>query len=115
MVLLIATAGMFSVKPAEADFLDANTLRLYCASQSAEDDAVCIVYITGAFDAFTTADLISQKTNGTAPEFCIPDETSPDQLKQIVQEYMERDDTNLDFAATLIVLGAITDAYSCDK
>ena len=114
IALIIATAGLVSTKPAGADFIDANTLRLYCASQNAQDDAVCIVYITGAFDAFTTSDLIAQKTNGTAAQLCVPAETGPDQLKSVVVDYMERPETNLEFAATLVILGAITYAYACE-
>lgn len=115
MGVFLLTAGLVSVKPASADFLDADMLRLYCASQNAQDDAVCIVYITGAFDAFTTSDLIAQKANGSQAQFCVPDETGPDQLKETVLQYMARPETNLDFAATLVILGAMTDAYACDK
>ena len=115
MGLFLLAAGPAFVKPASADFLDADMLRLYCASQNAQDDAVCIVYITGAFDAFTTSDLIAQKANGSQAQFCVPDETGPDQLKETVLQYMARPETNLDFAATLVILGAITDAYGCDK
>ena len=115
MVIFVVSAGLINLKPAAADFLDGDTLRLYCASQNPQDDAVCIVYITGAFDALTTSDLIAQKTTGTDAQFCVPPETGPDQLRQTVVEYMARPETNLDFAATLVVLGAITDAYSCTK
>ena len=113
MALFVVVAGFASVKPAAADFLDGYTLRLYCASQNPQDDAVCVVYITGAFDAFTTTDLIAQKTNDAPPQFCVPEDTGPDQLKETVVAYMEREDTNLEFAATLVVLGAIKDAYGC--
>jgi hypothetical protein len=115
MTLFAGVVAITSMKTASADFLDGNTLRLYCASQNAQDDAVCIVYITGAFDAFTTSDLIAQKTSDAQAQFCIPDDTGPDQLKATLVEYMARPEANLDFSATLVILGAITDAYSCDK
>jgi hypothetical protein len=37
------------------------------------DEAICIVYITGAVDAFTAVDLIAEKTNGAERIFCMPD------------------------------------------
>lgn len=98
---------------AKADFINGDNLRLYCASQAPTDDAVCIVYITGAVDAFTTAELIAEKTSGVAPTICVPDGIGPDGLKLVVQRWMERPETNLDFAATLIILGAVQDAYAC--
>lgn len=107
-VMLMAITGL-----ARADFINGHQLNLYCTSQNPTDDSICIVYVTGAFDAFTTTDLIGQKTSGLAPRFCPPENTDPEQLKRVVQEYMARPDTNLEFAATLIVLGAIEDAYGC--
>ena len=35
---------------AAADALNGQQLRLYCTSQNPQDDAICIVYITGAVD-----------------------------------------------------------------
>ena len=100
---------------ASADFIDGNTLRLYCASGSPQDEAVCIVYITGAVDAFTTAELIAEKTNGQKPGLCLPEDSNPDKLAEITRAWMARPEANLDFAATLLILGAVNDAYGCDK
>jgi len=111
--LFVLTMMMALTGPAKADFLTGNDLRLYCASQNPTDDAICIVYITGAFDAFTTNDLIAQKTNASEAQFCPPEDVDPEQLKATMVTYLERDETNLDFAATLLVLGAMTDAYGC--
>ena len=49
---------------AQADFIDGRQLQLYCASQNPADEAICIVYTTGAVDAFTTVDLIARKPMG---------------------------------------------------
>ena len=64
-------------QPAQADFIDGRQLQLYCASQNPADEAICIVYITGAVDAFTTVDLIAEKTNGAERIFCMPDGVQP--------------------------------------
>jgi len=101
--------------PARADFINGKQLRLYCASQNPSDDAICIVYITGAVDAFTTMDLIAQKTQGQEKKLCLPDGIQPDQLRATTLAWLERPDTDLDFAATLLVLGAMQDAYGCDR
>ena len=53
--LFLAAGLSVTAGAAVADFIDGNTLRLYCNSGSPQDEAVCIVYITGAVDAFTTA------------------------------------------------------------
>lgn len=112
-VLMLALASMLPLQAAKADFINGDNLRLYCASQNPSDDAICIVYITGAVDAFTTAELIAEKTSGAKPTICLPEETGPDGLKAVVQQWMERPETNLDFAATLVILGAVQDAHGC--
>jgi hypothetical protein len=111
--LMTLTMMMGLAGSAKADFLTGNDLRLYCASKNPSDDAICIVYITGAFDAFTTGDLIAQKTSASEAQFCPPEDVNPEQLKATMVAYLEREETNLDFAATLLVLGAMTDIYGC--
>ena len=99
--------------PAPADFINGNQLQLYCTSKNPNDEAVCFVYIAGAVDAFTTIDLVGKKTNGTKRQFCLPDGVSPDQLKATTMQWLARPEANLDLAATLLVWGAIKDAYGC--
>ena len=106
---------LVSSLPLKADFIDGHQLNTYCSSQDPADDMICIVYVTGAFDAFTTSDLISQKSNQTPPALCPPADTSPDELKQVTLDWLGRPETNLNFAATLIVLSAISDKYGCEK
>ena len=117
--ILILTALMVffgagaSSNLARADFLIGKQLRLFCLSENPADEVVCIVYITGAVDAITTLDLIAEKTQGTKRRFCIPENVSPDDLREVTLEWLERPQSNLDFAATLLVLGAIEDKYAC--
>jgi len=75
--LFLASVAMPS-QPAQADFIDGRQLQLYCASQNPADEAICIVYITGAVEAFTTVDLIAEKTNGAERIFCMTDGVQPD-------------------------------------
>ena len=113
-ILLAASVSLMAmVGMARADFINGHQLNLYCSSQNPTDDSICLVYITGAFDAFTTTDLIAQKTNGTDPQFCPTESTGPEDLQKVVKAYLGRPETNLDFAATLLILGAIDDAYGC--
>lgn len=114
-VMLLLSAMVAMMRPASADFINGNELRIYCTSANPNDDAICVVYITGAFDAFTTVDLIAQKTNGAAPIFCPDDGVGPDQLKAVTLDWLNRPEANLDYAATLLVWGATKDAYGCDK
>ena len=113
-IFAAVTATMISTA-AMADFIDGNTLRLYCNSGSPQDEAVCIVYITGAVDAFTTAELIAEKSTGQKPGLCLPAEADPDALASITRDWLDRPETNLEFAATLLILAAVDDAYGCDK
>lgn len=106
---------LVSSLPLKADFIDGHQLNTYCSSQDPADDMICVVYVTGAFDAFTTSDLISQKSNHTPPALCPPADTSPDELKQVTLDWLGRPETDLNFAATLIVLSAISDKYGCEK
>lgn len=99
--------------PAHADFIDGNALKLYCTSQNPSDDAICIVYITGAVDAFTTVDLFSEKSSDNKRVFCMPEGIQPDALKATTMKWMQRPEANLDFAATLLIWGAMKDSYSC--
>lgn len=112
---LVALGLSFMAQTASADFIDGNTLRLYCNSGSPQDEAVCIVYITGAVDAFTTAELIAEKSTGQTPGLCLPEEADPDALATITRNWLDRPETNLEFAATLLILAAVDDAYGCDK
>ena len=116
IVLLLALGmGFVFSSVARADFISGNDLKLYCASQDSMDDAVCLLYITGAVDALATADRIGNEMSGNALQFCIPEGVSPDSLKSVVRDWLNRDDAPLDFGATLLILGAITDAYGCDN
>ena len=63
--------SLLQAAPARADFIDGNQLRLYCTSKNPNDEAVCFVYIAGAVDAFTTIDLMGEKTSGTKRQFCL--------------------------------------------
>ena len=110
-VFILVTA----LSSARADFLTGLDLNLYCTSGSPQDDAICIVYITGAVDAFTTAELIAEKTAGMKPGLCIPECIQPDNFKEIIINWMKRPETNPDFAATLIILAAVDDAFGCAK
>ena len=79
--LFLASVAMPS-QPAQADFIDGRQLQLYCASQNPADEAICIVYITGAVDAFTTVDLIAEKPMGRSIFFacqmgCNPTSSKP--------------------------------------
>jgi hypothetical protein len=68
---------------AQADFIDGRQLQLYCVSQNPSGEAIYIVYITGAVDAFTTVDLTAEKTNGADRIFYMPNGVQPDQLKAL--------------------------------
>ncbi len=114
IALMLGVAGLIT-QPAEADFITGHQLNTYCNSQDAADDMICIVYITGAFDAFTTTDLINQKATQAPATLCPNTDISPDELKQVTLDWMKRPETDFDFAATLIVLGAIQNKYACEK
>jgi len=114
----VMMASVFSVSamvalPAQADFLTGHDLNSYCTSSAPSDDMICMVYITGAFDAFTTTDLINQKATQANATLCPREDVSPDELKQVTQEWLARDESNLEFAATLLVLAALQDKYGC--
>ncbi|MBT6414703.1 Rap1a/Tai family immunity protein [Candidatus Puniceispirillum sp.] len=113
--LLMITGAVAAPTIAHADFIDGNALKLYCTSQNPTDDAICIVYITGAVDAFTTVDLFSEKSSDNKRVFCMPEGIQPDALKATTMKWMQRPESNLDFAATLLIWGAMKDSYSCPE
>lgn len=114
--LLAAGLSLFApMALANISFIDGNTLRLYCNSGSPQDEAVCIVYITGVVDAFKTAEKIAEETSGQAPGLCVPDEAGPEAMKTITKEWLERPEVNLNYGATLLILAAVDDAYGCDN
>jgi len=57
---------------------------------------------------------MGEKTSGTKRQFCLTDGMSPDQLKTTTMQWLARPEANLDLAATLLVWGAIKDAYGCE-
>ena len=115
-VIIFTIFSVFSLMatPAYPDFLTGRDLNTYCTSSDPSDDMICIVYITGAFDAFTTTDLINQKATQASATLCPGDDISPDELKNIVKDWLARDESDLDFAATLLILAALQDKYRCE-
>jgi hypothetical protein len=113
--LMVMTGALAAPTIVQADFIDGNALQLYCTSQNPTDDAICIVYITGAVDAFTTVDLFSEKSSDNKRVFCMPEGIQPDALKATTMNWMQRPETNLDYAATLLIWGAMKDSYSCPE
>lgn len=115
-VIIFTIFSVFSLMatPAHADFLTGRDLNTYCTSSAPSDDMICIVYITGAFDAFTTTDLINQKATQASATLCPGEDISPDDLKNIVKDWLARDESDLDFAATLLILAALQDKYRCE-
>ena len=114
-VMISSVFSIFAVMavPAQADFLTGHDLNTYCTSSAPSDDMICIVYITGAFDAFTTTDLINQKATQASATLCPREDVSPDELKQVTADWLARDESDLNFAATLLVLAALQDKYGC--
>ena len=115
-VIIFTIFSVFSLTatPAYPDFLTGRDLSTYCTSSAPSDDMICIVYITGAFDAFTTTDLINQKATQASATLCPGEDISPDDLKYIVKDWLARDESDLDFAATLLILAALQDKYRCE-
>ena len=115
-VIIFTIFSVFSLTatPAYPDFLTGRDLNTYCASSAPSDDMICVVYITGAFDAFTTTDLINQKATQASATLCPGEDISPDELKNIVKDWLARDESDLDFAATLLILAALQDKYRCE-
>ena len=114
-VMISSVFSVFAMMavPAQADFLTGHDLNTYCTSSAPSDDMICIVYITGAFDAFTTTDLINQKVTQASATLCPREDVSPDELKQVTADWLARDESDLNFAATLLVLAALQDKYGC--
>ncbi|MGB2487140.1 MAG: Rap1a/Tai family immunity protein [Candidatus Puniceispirillaceae bacterium] len=114
-VMISSVFSVFAMMavPAQADFLTGHDLNTYCTSSAPSDDMICIVYITGAFDAFTTTDLINQKATQASATLCPREDVSPDELKQVTADWLARDESDLNFAATLLVLAALQNKYGC--
>ncbi|MGB2021469.1 MAG: Rap1a/Tai family immunity protein [Candidatus Puniceispirillaceae bacterium] len=114
-VMISSVFSVFAMMavPAQADFLTGHDLNTYCTSSAPSDDMICIVYITGAFDAFTTTDLINQKATQASATLCPREDVSPDELKQVTADWLARDESDLNFSATLLVLAALQDKYGC--
>ena len=114
-VMISSVFSVFAMMavPAQADFLTGHDFNTYCSSSAPRDDMICIVYITGAFDAFTTTDLINQKATQASATLCPREDVSPDELKQVTADWLARDESDLNFAATLLVLAALQDKYGC--
>ena len=98
---------------ARGDFLIGEEFKLYCVPQNPSDNAICVVYITGAVDSLTTVDLFSGKIKGAERVFCLRYDTGPEQLRDLTMKWIDWPETDLSFAATLIIWKAIKNAYSC--
>ena len=98
-----------------ADILNGDQLNRYCRSQNPGDQMLCIVYISGAVDAFTTIELAAEKTSGTPRQICLAEDSGPEDLRDMMVTWLDKPSVNLEYAATLLIWSATIKTHSCGE
>ena len=105
--LAVAFMVMFTVN-ANAKFLDGNTLRGWCLSEDAGNQAACLGYVIGV------ADVLSSEHRDEPREYraCIP-EMDATQIVSTVKKYLESHPRADNITASDLVVVALSEAFPC--
>ena len=118
MKTLIAIAafilyGGISTLPAQADFMDGNTLAGLCTAEGGFESGGCVGYIVGVADAFDHRHLSS--TGGAdRGKYCIPDSATRDEIVGLIVKSLDENSDKLDNHALFLVSNTFIDAFSCN-
>jgi Rap1a immunity proteins len=105
---LAVAFAIVSMGKAHAVFLDGDTLRGWCTSEDAGDQAACLGYVVGVADVLISAD-------GGEPaqsEACIP-AVETTQVVDVAKRYLESHRQAGDTAASDQVARALSEAFPC--
>lgn len=109
-----AAVALAAVMPqqAKANFYSGNEVYSNCLALRSDDTyyqkyAMCMAYVSGAYDAIELARDIN-----SAPR-CGPDGLTVGQLKDVVVKYMREHPENRNYSAASLVLLSMVDAWGC--
>jgi len=99
--------------PAQADFMDGNTLAGLCAADVEWESGGCVGYIVGVADAFDHRHLAN--TGGVdGGKYCIPDSATREEIVGLVVKSLDENPDDLPNLAFYLVSNAFVDAFDCD-
>lgn len=99
--------------PAQADFMDGNTLAGLCAADVEWESGGCVGYIVGVADAFDHRHLAN--TGGVdGGKYCIPDSATREEIVGLVVKSLDENPNDLPNLALYLVSNAFVDAFDCD-
>lgn len=122
---LIAFCFFFVPRIHASGLVDGNQLLKQCqvvinreagqavSADEKDDSLLCLAYIEGVLDT-------QGATNDLHPElksfrYCIPDDVPIVQSVRIIVKFLKEHPKNLNVRASLLVLGAMVDAFPCRK
>ena len=97
-----------SAYPAMADHLSGSALVSRCDADSAQ--YMCIGYIEGVYDGYQAG----TSSLGGQPPWCIPEDTTLDQLARVVMKRLKERPEELHYSADILVSYALRKAFPCD-
>ncbi len=100
LMISLLTFSTFS----NAEFYTGNDLKQKCAAPSHIDDAICMGYVTGIYDA-----LVSQGA------LCSGGGVTIGQLQEIVKKYFNEHPERLHFTAQSLVRSSLREAFPCSR
>jgi len=92
---------------ASADFMTGNKLNAFCASSKLNEQSGCAGYVEGVIDYMEWVRLEQHKPQ------CIPMGTQAPQVADVVLDYLRDHPEMRSYAATDLVVLAITKAWNC--
>ena len=108
LILLLAFA-----LPAQADFMDGNTLAGLCSAEGGFESGGCVGYIAGVADAFDHRHW--SNTGGVdGGQYCIPESATREEIVGLVVKSVDEHPDKLDSLALFLVSNAFIDAFDCN-
>ena len=104
---LVICAFTVMARPAGGDFYTGNDLHEWCGS--ARDQGRCLGYVGGAYDAHQ----MHLNNRQDKKRLCVPGAVSPQQIVNVVKQYLVEHSEKRHFMASMIVGLAAAEAWPC--
>lgn len=104
LVAVVAMSVFWASGPAQAQWLDGNSLHTWCQSEA----KVSVPYVLGVLDGI---DLAGQA--GGVVKVCTPSNATREQVNDVVCRFVEDHPADRHYPASLLVLTAMANAFPC--
>lgn len=94
-----------------AGYYTGNDLKPFCTSDRSVEELQCLKYIEGIYDSHDSLFHIGKAKR----IFCVPENTTSGQLKEIFIKYLNDHPEDLQMTASSLVIVSFADAFPCNE